>query len=115
MVFFNWGGFINRNSGLVNLQDSSLVLTKFGKQCTMHYMPSGHVAVGVMDFHEEGWQLPELTAEHHRCEKAFRFFSAVTAQSTTLMWQKSVFSTSTSSGPLVFDWNRKNQNGSKCR
>ncbi|CAK9109699.1 DNA topoisomerase 3-alpha (DNA topoisomerase III alpha) [Durusdinium trenchii] len=52
--------FLKQVGAIVNLQESSLALTAFDKSSCIHHMPSGHVAVQVLDFHEQGWQLPDL-------------------------------------------------------
>ncbi|CAK9103401.1 unnamed protein product, partial [Durusdinium trenchii] len=52
--------FLKQVGAIVNLQESSLALTAFDKSSRIHHMPSGHVAVQVLDFHEQGWQLPDL-------------------------------------------------------
>ena len=80
--------FLKQVGAIVNLQESSLALTAFGKSSSIHHMPSGHVAVQVLDFHEQGWQLPDLAVEQSRKEKSFRFLTAVSAQNVTFMWRK---------------------------
>ena len=76
--------FLKQVGAIVDLQKSALVLTKFDKCCLMHHMP---VAAPVLEFHEDGWQLPDMAFEHHRKEEAFRFFSAASTQSQVFMWK----------------------------
>ena len=78
--------FLKQVGAIVNLQESSLALTAFDKSSRIHHMPSGHVAVQVLDFHEQGWQLPDLAVERSRKEKSFRFLSAISSQNVTFMW-----------------------------
>ena len=77
--------FLKQVGAIVDLNHGNLTLSKFGTTSPLVHMPSGHVAVGVQVFHEDGWQLPDAACEKHREESSFRFFSAVRSQSTVFM------------------------------
>ena len=91
--------FLKQVGAIVDLQSSALVLTQYGKSSTIHHLHSGHVAVQVLDFHEEGWQLPDLAVERTRKEASFRVFTATISQNVTFMWEKGVFTTCAVDGP----------------
>ncbi|CAK9016966.1 unnamed protein product [Durusdinium trenchii] len=78
--------FLKQVGAIVDLQSSALVLTQYGKSSTIHHLHSGHVAVQVLDFHEEGWQLPDLAVERTRKEASFRVFTATISQNEE--WEK---------------------------
>ena len=75
--------FLREVHAVVDIADGRLHLNKFGTSTSLHDLPSGHVAVSIVDFPEEGWSAPHEAVVQHRNTRDFELLVCGPAMSGT--------------------------------
>ena len=75
--------FLREVHAVVDIADGRLHLNKFGTSTSLHDLPSGHVAVSIVDFPEEGWSAPHEAVVQHRNTRDFELLVCEPAMSGT--------------------------------
>ena len=74
--------FLKEVEAVVNLVDQTLTLNRFGKQCSLTNLETGHIGVNVMHFAKGGWKYPHESSD---TSKAFHFWSTAVSSSVAFM------------------------------
>lgn len=75
--------FLREVQAVVDISGGKLHLNKFGTSASLHDLPSGHVAVNIVDFPEEGWNAPHEAIAQDRTTKDFKMSMPVAAMCAT--------------------------------
>ncbi len=75
--------FLREVHAVVDIATGRLHLTKFGTSTCLHDLPSGHVAVNIVDFPEEGWSAPQEAVVQNRQTRDFLLPVSVAAMYAT--------------------------------
>eukprot|EP00435_Cladocopium_sp_Y103_P026760 s1698_g6.t1 len=74
--------FLKEVEAIVDLVHQRLELRRFGKQCALTHLETGHIGVNVMHFAKGGWKYPGENSERSH---DFRFWSTAVSSSLAFM------------------------------
>ena len=62
---------------ITDLHGMNIEFPKVETEAPLHWLPTGHIAVDVCDFHQGTWKLPREALQHGRTEEMYREFKKV--------------------------------------
>ena len=77
--------FLREVQAVVDISKGELVLGRFGRRSRLRDLPSGHIAVGVLEFPHDGWRISKDALQSRLADKDFRTSAATPVFNVTFM------------------------------